>query len=37
MGITIDRDDEMVPVDKFQSKPVEPATLVAQVNELLGL
>ena len=37
MGITIDRDDEMVPVEKFQSKPVEPATLVAQVNELLGL
>ena len=37
MGLTIDRDDEMVPVDKFQSKPVEPATLVAQVNELLGL
>jgi len=36
MGLTIDRDDEMVPVDKFQSKPVEPATLVAQVNELLG-
>ena len=37
MGISIDRDDEMVPVEKFQSKPVEPATLVAQVNELLGL
>ena len=37
MGLTIDRDDEMVPVEKFQSKPVEPATLVAQVNELLGL
>ncbi len=36
MGLTIDRDDEMVPVDKFQSKPVEPATLVAQVNELLA-
>jgi len=36
MGLTIDRDDEMVPVDTFQSKPVEPATLVAQVNELLG-
>ena len=36
MGLTIDRDDEMVPVEKFQSKPVEPATLVAQVNELLG-
>ena len=36
MGLTIDRDDEMVPVEKFQSKPVEPAQLVAQVNELLG-
>jgi len=36
LGLTIDRDDEMVPVEKFQSKPVEPATLVAQVNELLG-
>ncbi len=37
MGLSIDRDDEMVPVEKFQSKPVEPAALVAQVNELLGL
>jgi DNA-binding response OmpR family regulator len=37
MGLTIDRDDEIVPVEKFQSKPVEPATLIAQVNELLGL
>ena len=25
MGLTIDRDDEIVPVEKFQSKPVEPA------------
>ena len=25
MGLSIDRDDEMVPVEKFQSKPVEPA------------
>ena len=37
MGLTIDRDDEIVPVEKFQSKPVEPATLGAQGNELLGL
>jgi CheY-like chemotaxis protein len=36
MGLQIDRDDEMVPVDTFQSKPVEPKTLIAQVNVLLG-
>jgi DNA-binding response OmpR family regulator len=35
-GLQIDRDDEMVPVEKFQPKPVEPKVLVAQVNELLG-
>jgi DNA-binding response OmpR family regulator len=36
MGLRIDRDDEMVPVEKFQPKPVEPATLIAQVKELLA-
>ena len=36
MGLHIDRDDEMVPVEKFQPKPVEPATLIAQVKELLA-
>ena len=36
MGLQIDRDDEMVPVEKFQPKPVEPKVLVAEVNELLG-
>jgi len=36
MGLQIDRDDEIVPVDKFQAKPVEPKVLIAEVNELLG-
>ena len=36
MGLQIDRDDEIVPVDKFQPKPVEPKVLIAEVNELLG-
>jgi two-component system, OmpR family, response regulator len=36
MGLQIDRDDEMVPVEKFQPKPVEPKVLVAEVDELLG-
>ncbi len=35
MGLNIDKDEEMVPVDEFQSKPVEPATLVAKVKGLL--
>jgi DNA-binding response OmpR family regulator len=35
MGLNIDRDDEMVPVDEFQPKPVEPQTLVAKVKKLL--
>ena len=29
-------DDEMVPVDEFQPKPVEPKVLVAKVDKLLG-
>jgi DNA-binding response OmpR family regulator len=36
MGLNIDKDEEMVPVDEFQSKPVEPATLVAKVKDLLA-
>ena len=32
MGLNIDKDEEMVPVDEFQTKPVEPATLVAKVK-----
>ena len=35
MGLNIDKDEEIVPVDEFQSKPVEPATLVAKVKGLL--
>lgn len=35
MGLNIDKDEEMVPVDEFQSKPVEPATLIAKVRALL--
>lgn len=36
MGLNIDKDEEMVPVDEFQTKPVEPATLVAAVKDLLA-
>jgi DNA-binding response OmpR family regulator len=35
-GMNFGRDDEMVPVDDFQSKPVDPATLVAKVKTLLS-
>jgi len=35
MGLNIDKDEEMVPVEEFQSKPVEPATLIAKVKGLL--
>jgi DNA-binding response OmpR family regulator len=35
MGLNIDKDEEMVPVDEFQPKPVEPATLIAKVKGLL--
>lgn len=34
-GLDFGRDKEMVPVDAFQSKPVEPAALVQKVAELL--
>ncbi len=36
LGLSIDKDDEMVPVDEFQPKPVDPATLVGKVNALLN-
>jgi DNA-binding response OmpR family regulator len=36
MGLNIDKDGEIVPVDEFQPKPVEPQTLVAKVKKLLG-
>jgi DNA-binding response OmpR family regulator len=36
LGLSIDKDDEMVPVQEFQPKPVDPATLVAKVNALLN-
>jgi DNA-binding response OmpR family regulator len=35
MGLNIDKDGEIVPVDEFQPKPVEPQTLVAKVTKLL--
>jgi DNA-binding response OmpR family regulator len=34
-GLAFGRDREMVPVDDFQEKPVEPADLVRKVAELL--
>ncbi len=36
MGLNIDKDEEMVPVDEFQSKPVDPQTLIAKVQKLLA-
>lgn len=36
MGLTIGRDDEMVPVDEFVEKPVDPAVLLEKVNALLA-
>ncbi len=35
MGLHIDKDDEVVPVDEFQEKPVDPADLVDKVSRLL--
>lgn len=35
-GMDFDKDDEIVPVDEFLAKPVDPATLLAKVNELLS-
>ena len=36
MGLQIGKDEEMVPVDEFVEKPVDPATLVKKVKELLA-
>jgi len=35
MGLNIDKDEEIVPVNEFQPKPVEPQTLIAKVKKLL--
>jgi DNA-binding response OmpR family regulator len=35
MGLQIGKDEEMVPVDEFVEKPVDPATLVATIKALL--
>ena len=35
LGIQIGKDDEMVPVDDFVEKPLDPATLSAKVKALL--
>jgi len=35
MGLNIDKDEEIVPVNEFQPKPVEPPTLIAKVKKLL--
>jgi len=35
-GLAFGKDDEMVPVDEFLPKPVEPSLLVAKVAELLN-
>ena len=34
-GLSFGKDSEMVPVDEFQSKPIEPAKLIEKVNKLL--
>jgi DNA-binding response OmpR family regulator len=36
MGLSIGKDEEMVPVDEFVEKPVDPAVLVAKVDSLLA-
>jgi CheY-like chemotaxis protein len=35
MGLSIDKDEEIVPVDEFLEKPADPATLVSMVAALL--
>jgi DNA-binding response OmpR family regulator len=36
MGIQIGKDEEMVPVDEFLEKPVDPNTLIMKVKTLLS-
>lgn len=36
MGLQIGKDEEMVPVDEFVEKPVDPVALVGKVKELLA-
>jgi len=36
VGYAYGRNDDVVPVDDFQEKPIEPKTLLAKVNELLA-
>ena len=36
LGMQIGKDEEMVPVDEFVEKPVDPATLSAKVKALLA-
>ncbi len=35
-GLNIDKDDEMVPVNDFQEKPIEPSLLLKKVADLLN-
>lgn len=35
-GMSYDKDDEMVPVDAFEEKPIRPEALLARVKELLS-
>jgi DNA-binding response OmpR family regulator len=36
MGLSIGKDEEMVPVDEFVEKPVDPAVLISKVDGLLA-
>jgi DNA-binding response OmpR family regulator len=36
-GMEFGKDEDVVPVDDFQAKPINPGQLVAKVNELLKL
>ena len=35
-GYSYDKDDDLLPVDDFAEKPIEPAALVRKVNDLLA-
>ena len=35
-GMDFDKDDEIVPVDVFMEKPIDPAVFLRKVNELLS-